>query len=354
MLSLVGVSRLRLETDATRWFVRGTEVRESYERIKEAFAGISPMNIVVSNNTGNTIADPEVIQALDSFGDYLRERSDVGSVVSIADVLRELHVAVVGHRSDPLPLDRELVEQYFLLLDSSEYFRDFLTVDHNSTNIRLRVDNNSSRALIGIATSTEDWWSRFGPDGVSVHATGIMYEFARAQDRISEGQIRGLIFVFGCIFLVFVLVFGSASVAAVSIGANALPIVAAYGFMGLSKISLDAGTILVGSIAIGIAVDDTVHVVSRFQEERASGWNRHMAMRRALEKVLTPVVCTTATVGAGFAVLAFSSFAFTRNLGVLTASIVVMCLLANVFVVPILLTRRKGLAGGGTSSASWL
>ena len=139
-----------------------------------------------------------------------------------------------------------------------------------------------------------------------------------------------------------------------SIGANAVPIGAAYGFMGLADIPLDAGTVLVGSIAIGIAVDDTVHLVTRFQEEREAGWNLEMAMKRGLRRVLIPVICTTAAVGSGFAVLGFSSFAFTRNLGVLTSSVVVMCFLVNAFMVPILLTKRSELAGSGSSVAKRL
>jgi len=112
--------------------------------------------------------------------------------------------------------------------------------------------------------------------------------------------------------------------------------------------------VLVGSIAIGIAVDDTVHLVMRFQEERGLGWGAQRAMERALERVLVPLVYTTTVVGAGFAVLGFSDFSFTRSLGILTASIVVMCLVANAVLVPTVLGRTSGLSLSSRSVDKYL
>ena len=74
------------------------------------------------------------------------------------------------------------------------------------------------------------------------------------------------------------------------------------------------------------------------------------AMERALKRVLVPLVYTTSVVGAGFAVLGFSEFSFTRSLGILTASIVVMCLVANAVLVPTVLGRESVFSLSGRSA----
>jgi predicted RND superfamily exporter protein len=120
---------------------------------------------------------------------------------------------------------------------------------------------------------------------------------------------------------------------------NAAPVLVIFGVMGTLDLAIDAGTVLVGSFALGVAVDDTIHIVTAYDSEQARGADGPSALRRGLVRVLPAVVYTTVIVSAGFAVLALSDFAFTRNLGVLTASVMVLCLLADLTLLPALLLR---------------
>ena len=110
--------------------------------------------------------------------------------------------------------------------------------------------------------------------------------------------------------------------------------------MGFLGVPLDAGTVLVGSLAIGIAVDDTIHLATAFFRN-ASADDPQAALGHALRHVLPAVSYTTAIVGLGFLVLAFSDFTFVRNLGVLMTSVMAVCLLADVYLLPALLLSRR-------------
>jgi hypothetical protein len=169
-----------------------------------------------------------------------------------------------------------------------------------------------------------------------------MYEFARAQDAIAYGQIRGLGFALVAIGVILLAMYRSARIAAIAMIPNAIPILMAFGFMGLAGVPVDAGTVVVGSLAIGIAIDDAVHVVNGFHEWRGSVGDNVAAIDRTLQRVLPPVVFTSVIVGIGFAVLGFSQFSFTRNLGLLISGIMVVCLLANALLLPVLLMRFAG------------
>jgi predicted RND superfamily exporter protein len=111
--------------------------------------------------------------------------------------------------------------------------------------------------------------------------------------------------------------------------------------MGFAGIPLDAGTVLVGSLAIGIAVDDAVHIVSEFHEAEEVGEPPEAALDRTFRRVLPAVVFTSVAVAGGFSVLVFSQFTFIRHLGSLTAGVMVLCLLANATLLPILLLARR-------------
>ena len=118
----------------------------------------------------------------------------------------------------------------------------------------------------------------------------------------------------------------------------------AGGGKALSRFTLNRNA-LVGNLALGIAVDDTLHVASRYHGRIGAGDHPVEALRWALERVLSPVVYTTIVVALGFAVLGLSGLMFTRNLGLLTACILVLCLLADVILLPALLLladRRRG------------
>jgi predicted RND superfamily exporter protein len=112
--------------------------------------------------------------------------------------------------------------------------------------------------------------------------------------------------------------------------------------MGIFDIPLDAGTVFVGSLALGIAVDDSIHVLSEFHRRRASGDGIDDAIEGAFRRVLRPLVFTTIVVACGFAVLGVSNFTYTRNLGLLTAGVMVLCLLADLILLPLILQRWAG------------
>lgn len=337
----VGLLRLRVETDATRWFPRGNEVREDYETIRAELSGISPVNVVLESQDGEPLTDPAVLRAVDGLTAHLESLPDVGKAVSIADPLRQIHGSFTGNAALPLPDSRALAEQYLLLLESVDPIHDLITGDRQAANVVVRADNNGSRPLLAIGKEAARWWREHGVPGVRTRATGIMYEFARAEDEIAMGQIRGLALAGVAIGLILLAALRRAKLAALALVPNVVPIVMVFGFMGLAGVPLDAGTVIVGSLALGIAVDDTIHLVSAFQEGYEGGENPLAALDTALARVLHAVVLTTLAVALGFGLLGLSQFTFTRNLGLLVAGTMGVCLLADLILLPALLGRLQ-------------
>jgi hypothetical protein len=327
-----------VETDVTRWFPRGSHVRDSYERIRESLSGISPMNVVV-RATGSPVTAPETLVALDGLASFLDSLPEVGKAISIADPIRQLHAGFAGPSAGGLPTSAALIEQYLLLLGSIDYLEDLLAFDRSSANVIMRVDHNGSEHLLNVAAQAEEWWRTNGPPGTEARTTGIMYEFARAQDEIAFGQVRGLSFALAVILILMIAIYRSPRIAAIAMIPNVLPLVLVFGFLGLAAVPMDAGIIVSGCLILGIAVDDTLHLVSSYRDGCQRGEDGLTSLSGALRHVLTPVFLTTVVIGLGFSVLAFSSFAFVRNLGILVVCVMVICFLADLLLLPSLLIR---------------
>jgi predicted RND superfamily exporter protein len=339
-LGFVGSKRLQVESDVVVWFPRGNEVRESYEEIKARLSGISPLNVVVQSDSGVPITDPVVIQAVDELGTYLASLPEVGKVLSIADPLRAMHEGLVGVHQ--LPSDRSTIEQYLLLLEGTERLGDVITADRTAANILLRVDNNGSRSLLDVAARADAWWREHGAPGTSAQTTGAMYEVARAEEAISLGQIQGLGLDVVIVAGILVVALRSVKFALLALVPNVLPIGLMFGFMGYMGIPLDLGTIFVSNLAVGIAVDETIHLVTAYARARSRGSSAEQALRIAMRRVVPALVLTTIVIAAGFLVLSVSEFRFTRNLGLLTTGVMIMCVASNTTLLPALLIKADG------------
>ena len=331
VVSLLGLTRLEVETDVTTWFAGDHVVRVDYEEIKARLSGISPMNVVIEVRPGDSILDPDLLSKIDRLSDYLESQPEVGKAISISDPLRQMHMGFQPGAGSSLPQSQALAEQYMVMLDGVEMIRDVVTADRESANIMLRVDDNSSANLLDVADRATRWWEEFGFVGASVRVTGIMFEFARAEDEIAYGQLMGLGAAFAVVGLIFLAIFADLKLALLALIPNAIPLMIIFGAMGYLSIPLDAGTVLIGGLALGIAVDDTIHLATRYVSHAAVSNRPPDAFAQALQEVLPAISISTLLISTGFGIFAISDFSLIRNLGWLTSSVMLACLLADVF-----------------------
>ena len=340
VLAALGSARVEVETDATRWLPVGNPVRDAYEDIRASLSGISPMNVVVEAPAEVSVLEPATLAAVDALAAHLETLPEVGKTLSVADPLRQLHGGFTGDASQPLPGSKALAEQYLLLLESLDQLDDLLRFDRTAANILIRADDNGSKGLTGIRDAAHAWWSEHGIPDHRITTTGIMYEFARAEDEIAYGQLRGLAAALLAISAVLLLIFRSPRLALLSLAPNAIPLLLIFGTLGGLGLPLDAGTALIGCLALGVAVDDTIHIVTGFHEGTRAGLPAREALDRTFAEVLPALASTTLMIAGAFLVLALSEFTITRNLGLVTSGIMAICFIADTTLLPALLAGK--------------
>jgi len=336
-----GVGLLRIETDIIRWFPRGSEIREDYEIIRALFSGISPVNVMIRSEGDRSVDEPNAVETIDRLGAALEESPVVGKALSIADPLKEMNRVLDARGTETLPESESLIQQYLLLLEGIPQIGDVITNDRREGNLILRVDDNSSHEIVELGEWVRQWWSTEGVPGYSVNVTGIMYEFARSEEAIARGQLIGLALATLMVFGILWSALGTWGIGIVASLPNVFPILIVYGLMGFSGVPLDAATACLGSLALGIAVDDTVHIILGVIARTTDRCSQASALMETVAEAGPALVITTVAISLGFGVLAISDFTLVRNLGLVTSLLVGLCLVADLTLLPALLTSSR-------------
>ena len=137
--------------------------------------------------------------------------------------------------------------------------------------------------------------------------------------------------------MVILRVFRSWKLGFISMIPNILPILLNFAVMGLFGIPLNSATAIISAVAIGIAVDDTIHFICQYQQERAQGANTETAIQKACIIKGTPIITTSLIMAGGFSVLLFGSFVPTIQFGVLCSLIMLFAVISDLLVLPALL-----------------
>ena len=324
-LASVGLFRAKIETDPTRWFAPESRVNREHRAVLGSMAGISPMNFVVSRSDGGAMTSGRAVAELGAFSAFLRDEMGIEHVHSVADVVDDLAGAFESSASSETELP-----QLLLLAESEPSLRSVLSADHLTANTSVRMRDNSSLELLRVASRGVSWWGDRGDYDAS--ATGIMYEFARAEDAIAWGQIASICIAVALIGAVIAFVVGVRMLALVVLVGNVAPIVGILGAMGWFGVPLDAASVMLGSLALGIAVDDSFHLVGAFLCEEAIGASEPVS--GALAHIFPAIMTSSAVIAAGFSVLLLSEFALVTSLGALTIAAVLLCFAADVTLLP--------------------
>ena len=172
----------------------------------------------------------------------------------------------------------------------------------------------------------------------SYQLTNLFMLYQQIMQKLFDSQIKTLGLVYIAITLMFMLIFRSVKIALVAIVPNIISTAAIFGVMGWAGLPLDLMTITIAAIVMGIAVDDTIHYIHRYLEERESN-DAEAAIDNTHRSVGMAVLYTSVLIAAGFSMLAFSDFVPSVIFGLLTALAMIMALLADLCLLPVLLKK---------------
>jgi predicted RND superfamily exporter protein len=342
LICLIGIFRMRVETNPVGYLKDGTPVKNNFNDIYQTLSGSFPINIVMGHSEGDYFEDPQHLADLARIQDFLVTLPGVDKTVSFADYLKLVNY-VLNH-FDPkyytLPGEvfevRMVMNNYTTILGEDMLTR-FINSDFSKANIVLLTHISSSQEFLNIRESTLAFVKQHFSKDLNWEVTGLGMVIAASSHQLTIGQIKSLsitmILVFGIMFILFL----SSKVGLIAIIPNLFPIIINFGIMGWLGIELSMVTSLIASIAIGLAVDDTIHYLARYNHEFRKDLDDERAIRDTLYHVGRPITFTTITICLGFSVLIFSSFKPTAIFGVLMVITSVSALVGDLILLPSLI-----------------
>ena len=342
--SILLVFRIDVDTDFLRFFPEDSKIQKLYRDVSENLVGAMPLMVVVDTKRPDGVKDPAVLQDLAKLSDFLRQRWD--KVIGYSDFVRKLNLEMNdGDRAFwTIPDDPELVSQLSLLLDPDDVSR-FVDFDFAKTVILVRGEGRGSSQLRDELERIDQFVAQNLARNLDVTVTGEAMLVYRASDTISVDLITSIGWVLVPIFICISLLFSSFKAGFLAMVPNVLPIILGFGVMGLFDIPLSVATFPVSVIALGIAVDDTIHFMTRFSQEIKLTSSNREAIERTLRHELQPVFTTSIALVIGFAMLCFGEFASTVQFGFLAAATMAVAWMSDLVITPALLHATPLITG---------
>ena len=346
LFSIWNIPNIVIDSNYVTLFKQSSQTRQDIEYFDDIYRGMMNLDIILDSGEEEGIKGPVFLAQLDQIQSWLQQRETMGPINSIADYLKEINQALNG--DDPefyrLPSSPEMAAQLLLLYESSGANEDLSDIkDFESRYARLVVPVVNMKASVMHAelNSIQTYLDENYPQFQAV-ITGTMALYTLQDTYISEGMARSFLIALGVITLFFIALFKSVKYGLLSIIPSVLPIVLTGSIAGWLKVPLDQSAVIVFAMTMGIAVDDAIHVMSRYLFAKSEGVSTKQSIARAMNESGRAVVFSSIVLVFGFSVLCFASFTTIIYVGLFGSIIMTLALVGDLVMLPAILYWADG------------
>ena len=340
ILSIYGMTRLKVENSFINYFDKKTEIYQGMKLIDEKLGGTTPLEIILKfkdTDSKNNKSDDDFFQGSDSneykdsywftnfrvnnivnVHQYLETLPEIGKVLSFYSVLQLGEKINDNKKLGPL----EMAILYSKLPDDikKSIVTPYVSIENNEARISLRIIDsnpnlNRKELLIKIQKDLEE---KLNLNKDEFKITGILVIFNNLLQSLFDSQIKTLGITFAGIFILLLILFKSLSWSIVAAIPNFTAALFILGSLGLFNIPLDMMTITIASISVGIAIDNSIHYIYRFREEFKINKNYKKTIEICHKSVGKAIVNASLTIVFGFSILMFSNFIPSIYFGIFT------------------------------------
>ena len=291
------------------------------------------------------ITEPEFLAEVDKFSRWLEAQEEASFVTSYTDLLRTLNKA--EHDDDEaynvVPDDKLQIIDYLvgyqLIQEIEPNLEPIFNADYSAIRLLVGTSNLSNGQLLGLSDRIDAWLAEnLNPDYRVLHGDNSIL-FARLDQSTTVELAKGFALSFLLITVTLIIGLRSLRYGLLSIMPNLFPATIVFGLWGLFVGELSPYILMLFSISIGIVVDDSVHVLSKYIGAVREGSNPREAVRYSLDKAGSAITITTLALAVGTFILVFSNTFHFQNVALLLTPIIVVALLLDLLILPPLLIK---------------
>lgn len=291
------------------------------------------------------ITEAEFLAQVDAFSQWLEAQPEASFVTSYADLLRSMNLA--ENDDDPafdrIPDDKlqiiDYLVNYQLVQEIEPSLEPIFNSDYSAIRLVVGTSDLTNREILAFNDRIEDWVDENIRTGMEVLHGDNSILMARLNQSITLELMQG--FTLSLVLITLTLIVGLRSLryGLLSIIPNLFPATIVFGFWGLFMGEIGPYVLMLFSISIGLVVDDSVHILSKYLVARRRDESPEVAVQYALDKGGSAITITTLSLAVGTFILVFSQTFYFQNVSLLLTPIIVVALLLDLFYLPTLLLR---------------
>jgi len=338
MISIGGIFLIKRSVDIKAYFKKGNPTRIAEQIMEEKFGGTKPIFVLFKGD----MQSPEVLETMIRMEAYMKESPDVTTAQSVADLIVEIYDALGEGRR--IPDEKATIEQLWFLLEGNEIMSRFVSDDLDEGLIISKFVSADNKTKRKFEADMKQFVTENSTELCSIEITGMPFIDIAMDRSLVNSQMGSL-----SIAVLFVVLLVGLTLRSLRTGIYAtIPIISSivilFGVMGYSGITLNMATVLVASIALGIGIDYSIHVINHFNHSRTSGETLPEALAKTIGISGKAIIINITSVSAGFLVLLFSEMVPLQYFGLLISLSMFGSGLGALTLLPVILiltTRRQ-------------
>lgn len=344
LLLIFGTTRINSDNYLMDDLKPENEMKISFDYMDQTFGGVRPFEMAIElKDTTKSFWDNEILQQINAVEDYLQNEYGLDIKISLNQTLKILNRS--SNFGDTTyfatPTNKSKIRQLKRMIkiaDEGNFVRLFMDTTERRTRISGTIpdwgNNKVSELNVGldefIATNTT-------AEDLHFKLTGTAHLLDLNMSYLSKSLVSGLLFAVLLVALIMGLLYKSFKMVIISLIPNLIPLIVIGAIMGFFGINLKITTAIVFTISFGIAVDDTIHFLSKFKLELNKGKSVPYALKRTIIGTGKAIVLTSGILCSGFLLLLFSDFLGTFYMGLMISVTLLFAVLADLFLLPILI-----------------
>ena len=348
-LACAGMPRITTGTSMTSYFYDDDPIYLESLALDRLVGGTLPLQVLVQPGEGvQDLLDPAAMRRMEAIAAYVETLPATGNALSGLDFIKEARRVIMGDPPGKLvrPASRQEAAQILLLIEGDGDRVRYLSEDNKHGRIEVPVAAGGYEELVSGIEEMERRLQEISGREVKARVTGLARLLAGMETYLFQSQARSFGLAFVLVLGFIALLFRSLRIGLLSAIPNLLPLVLVLGAMGWAGVRLDATTVMIGPILLGIVVDDTVHMLERVLAARRAGESVPDAFTKAAARVGPAVVMTTVILATGFLVLTLGTFRPNLYFALLCSLGLVLALAADLVVFPAVATLLPWLVVG--------
>lgn len=341
VLSVIGILKIRVNNILLEDLSDRVKIKQDFIFFDKNYSGVRPLEIKITvNDKSRHIWDYEVIKELDKVDRFIKKEYDAGFLLSPASLVKSIYQNSYDDARDKFPVgdDYNEIVSHLKGNKNNKDIKRVVTPDGQYARITGKIRDVGSIVISEHNANLKIFIEKnIDPKLLSFEITGAAHLVDRNNEYMVDNMIQGFVFSLVVIAILTFFLHRSWRMVLIFILPNVIPLVIIGGIMGFMSIELKAATSLVFSIAFGVATDDTIHFISRLKIELAYGKSLMYAFKRTYFETGKPIILTTFILMGGFMSLMVSDFQSTFYFGFLICITIIIAVLADIFLLPVLL-----------------